>query len=194
MKDDYRELILKSLKYYLETVDHENDFYVNHISIFVKQLAEIKEDAELIGLSVLLEKKSQEFLDSEFEWQDQLREEGQKYHDHMESVRQLCIKLFYKDSEFSIDMSKYQVLVEENRDVLEKHGAYKNLSKYVSEKTAIDKIYNKVKASFPSERELPNADDIRKIFPTEVQEIYRLADKYVAPKIEEIKRQEQATL
>lgn len=201
-------MIIDHLKYLLTNLNYDNNMFANHSSIFIKEIAIKLEDAEMIGIATILENKSDELLEQEFgdSIHDDFYEkdgdcsyliEDKKDTDYRKAVRNLCIQMFYKDKEFSINMDKYKELVEDNKEILEKNNAYKSLSKYTSESAALDKIYNKIKNDLQSkiikQKDIlpPTTDVIRELFPLEVQEIYRLADKYVQPKIEEIKRLEE---
>jgi len=187
---NYRELILILLEEQTNLVDDENNHESKFLAEKIKGMATILKDVEVIGHATLLENRSIESIQDEYEVLDQLGDYNNDFFDRNDQVRELCIKVFYKDKLFSPDMSSYRNLVEENKEALVKADRYEKLSRYIDEKKVLDKIYNKMKNDLlPSYGEnetskVPDEEYIKEQYPSYLSEIYRLANNHVKSEIE----------
>lgn len=185
--DNYRELILITLKALSESVDEEHRYEARFLARSVKQMAEHLKDAEVIGFATLLENETVRLIDQENEAYEEMS--NHEPFEQMDAVKQLCIKLFYKEEVFSADMSKYRKIIEENKEELVKTERYKKLKKYLDEKNVLTKIYTKMKNDLqPSFDELhfvmPDEESIKKLYPDYLSEVYRKAEKHINSEVE----------
>lgn len=188
---DYRELILTTIKQLTESVDEEHRYEVQFLAKAMKKMAEHLKDVEVIGFATLLENETMRLINQENEAYDNMMDPScyQEGFEKMDAVKKLCVKLFYKEKVFNADMSKYRIILEENKDNLVKTERYEKLERYVDEKKVIDKIYVKMKNDLQPDFEasdfvMPDEESIRNLYPTYLSEIYRLANNHVKSEIE----------
>ncbi|MGB0835403.1 MAG: hypothetical protein ACPGR2_12855 [Psychrobium sp.] len=202
---DYRVLIierLQDLNLELEA-SSGSDIYEKFAEIEVcKKLAYEIDDFEVLGLASKLEIKYNNIFDSESEYSGDSHYTGREgspddYHrtyvaeDNNYSVFYRKIQSeFFSTDDYVVDMQPYKDEVERNKDALIRHGLYANLSRYVENKTATDKAYQKVKADLSKVRDednkyiTPTEKDIKNSFEIAREDIYRLAKKHVAYQVE----------
>lgn len=187
---EYRELIVALLKEQLNLVDDEDNYENKFLAEKIKGMATALKDAEVIGYATLLENKSNESIQDERETWDHMEDHNTVFFEKGDQVRELCIKVFYKDKLFNPDMSSYRDILEENKESLTKSDRYEKLSRYIDEKKVLDKIYNKMKNDLlPSYEEndtskMPDEEYIKEQYPAYLSEIYRLANNHVKSEVE----------
>ena len=87
--NNYRELIIASLRYMTDILNEESSLFANYSAQFIKEIALELEDTEVLGLATLLEKKSKDLFDAEYEHHNQMISKHQKESDIKEYIRQL---------------------------------------------------------------------------------------------------------
>lgn len=185
----YREMIIETLNKLTISVSEEHRYEVEAFSQIIKGMALSVEDVEVIGLASMLENKAQKLIKQENYAYDHMYDDDIEHLDNSEKVRQQCIKVFYKDNEFSADMTKYENIINENEKLLKETNRYDRLSRYIDEKKVIDKIYCKIKGNLATSSignnnfSMPTEQSIKDLFPIELKEIYRLADNHVSMEI-----------
>lgn len=187
--DAYREQILKLLTHLNSELKEKDCLDILPVTQVFKKMGENLEDPEVVGWATIVESKAkaleESLYDDDQDYEQYINKEYEQYHVREEKARKFCIQAFYKDELFKVDMSKYQAVIEENKAVLEQAGVYTRLTKYADNKTALDKVYSKVMSKvrfYYAENEgfeLPNTSELEDIVNSEINEIYRLADKHV---------------
>jgi UTP:GlnB (protein PII) uridylyltransferase len=186
-----REAVIKQLDIWTEIYTHqrpedESDLFgynVEGVAMFVKQLAVNCEDMELLGkatrLELHIERKRRENRLAEEEQEQQTAHEFDFY----KKVRKLCIKYFYHEPSFVIDMSKYRILVNKYATSFSDDKALARLKKYIDEKHILDTIYAGVRDSvgftFFDMGRMPEFEDIKDAFTRSLHDVYRRADAHV---------------
>lgn len=184
-KDIYRVLIKNAVFEYAEALDEYNSNGVHEASKFIKDLSTALEDIEVIGLATILESKARLLIDEKHRRYQEEEGEKQRYTDRCQEIRQLCIKVFYKDNCLSADMEKYVKTVEKNKEILIKTGRYIRICKYIDSSRVLDKTYNEIKnqliTSYAGNGNLvmPDINIIKSLFSKYLSKIYSLADRHV---------------
>ena len=181
----YREVIIKTLGALTNAVSEESRYEVSAISKAIKSMALTLKDVEVVGIASILENKAQTLIEQEDYAYEHMHDGDFAYIENLDKVKKLCIKVFYTDKEFTVDMSKHQKNIDENKEVLQAAGRYDRLCRYADEKKVLDKIYCKIKGnlSFGESSPDPTEQTIRNLFPIELKEIHRLADNHIALEI-----------
>lgn len=196
-KSKYREEIIKRFNFMIGYVWYENCYEYYYISQFVKKIGLKAEDSKLVGLATLLEVKSQAVIDENSYSDEYLYptdEEIERDSDRKE-VKKICIKVFFKDKEFTVDLKKYINTIEENKEILIKTGKYDRLYRYINEEKIISKIYREIRDKlgppykYDKSWEIPTVKDVYKLFPAELNRIYNLADNHVESEIAKAKKE-----
>lgn len=197
--DKYRDLIITMLKALDESVNDDIRYEAEFLAKTIKGIAEHLKDVEVIGYATLVESTAKRLIDQEddiFEMMGTHESEfgwgGKNFEEHEtrgEEIRQLCIKVIYKDKSLIPDMSSFRKILEQNKELLTSTNRYQRLNKYLSEDTVNNKIYTKIKSQLQSQysdvsKEMPTEDTIKDLYPSYLEDIHRLANNHVKSEIE----------
>ncbi|HHX8370530.1 TPA: hypothetical protein ACVOYU_004606 [Vibrio alginolyticus] len=190
LKDELMTLFAKYDKQKSDEMNDDYDFneyetFLEYqllgVSKFIKSIAYKMENVELLGVATKIELDVLHEIEKENQAHDEYYQFESQAHNYSMQARRFCIQLFYEECRYHADMTKYQDLVEANRDSLEKAGLLDKLKRYVDEKKVLDKIYNEVKHSlmYSTEDSLPEKSVVDEMFKAELQEIYRKAENHI---------------
>lgn len=204
--DKYRDLIITMLKALDESVNDDIRYEAEFLAKTIKGIAEHLKDVEVIGYATLVESTAKRLIDQEddiFEMmgthEDEFGWGGKNFEEHetrSEEIRQLCIKVIYKDKSLIPDMSDFKRILDQNKELLTSTNRYQRLNKYLSEDTVNNKIYTKIKSQLQSQysnlsEEMPTEDTIKDLYPSHLKEIHRLANNHVKSEIEKARYEVQ---
>lgn len=191
-----REIIKTTLQQWVEQFEKQQqqafnmeayDFYLDShllgVAKFLKEIAFSLDDVELLGISTKLEMYIEKKLDEESQAGITRMLELEYNHEFRENIRKICIKYFYTEPKFTVDMSKYKAEVEQYSEFFSDPKKLTSLMKYIDEKNVLDKIYRTVKNvvlyKFISLGKPPELKDLEVEFTTQLQDTYRRADEHV---------------
>lgn len=200
IKFDYRTHIIEKLKNIDLELETESNSELGFEIKSYKNLAYKLDDFEVLGLAVKIEMKYEAIFESYY--YNSYKNNGyyldqndpydnytsDNYFDFYFKIR----KYLFNNDHLIIDMTKYQVGVEENKSALIEKGLYINLSRYVDSKEAQTKVFQKVKSLLSTKRDeknkyvIPDEESILIAFNSAKQELFRLADKHVKKQLESI--------
>lgn len=166
-------------------LDYELEENLLGAARFVKDIALVSDDMELLGLATKVEGQQKELLEFLYNPPLHFDEDLGKSQQKENEMRDYCIEVFYKQERYSIDMEAFSKVVEENKDALEKVCNYKTLQNYISPRTALDKVYNAVKHKLWEEHlehEL-TLELLDELVEYEKSEVYRKAKKHITNKL-----------
>ncbi|MBI6945187.1 hypothetical protein JET76_28165 [Pseudomonas putida] len=165
----------------------DDDFFLDYkllgVASFVKHVAFEHDDLELLALASKVEMQVERVLALQNEAEhERMFAQDQSYAQH-ERIREACIRYFYNEPAFSVDMSKY-------RSMIEVAGTFSDpqklngLMNYIDADRVLSKIYDRVKSrlrrSTLDTGASPSFEDVSRAYNLELAEIYRLADLHVS--------------
>lgn len=195
-----REAIKNVLEFWVDRLRSQEDhgwdnedydiFLPHHLlgaAKFMKDVAFEVNDLELLGAFTQIEMGLQERMRQQ-ELEEIAEDEAlDQMENDQEAIRLLCLKCFYKDSIFSVDMSKYLNMVEAVQDRFIDSYRLSSLIKYLDEDKVLSRIYEKVKSdlyvAYAAGGGMPNKDDVVKAFEARLSSVCKLADAHVASTI-----------
>jgi len=168
----------------------EYDFFLDYkvlgVATFLKQVAYQQDDLELLAIASKVEMQVERMInaeeDAEEETERERHEIWQQVSEADQLIRAICIRHFYTEPAFSVDMSKYVSMVEASSSSFSDPYKLASLRRYVDTEEVLNKIFDKVKSRLRRTNLaglVPTFDDVSQAFGIELQEIYRLADAHV---------------
>lgn len=158
------------------------------IATFLKRVAYQEDDLDLLAFASKAEMQVESMIcASEAAEEAADREHNaqqQEYYERDERIRKACVYHFYTVPAFSVDMSKYDKMVEGAATRFIDPYKLSSLRKYLNSDQVLGRIYEKVKSRLRCTSDLagtsPTLDEIAQAFDVELVNIYRLADAHVA--------------
>ena len=138
-------------KYYKQqniySLDHEElydhgsflEYQLLGVATFVKSLAYKTDNTELLGIASKME--IDVLADIEKETDSEQHHEFSEQFEFYEHARKLCIKLFYKENRYQVNMNEFLDILNKNKEVLQSAGFLEQLEKYINEENVLKKIY-----------------------------------------------------
>lgn len=174
--------------------DHYLDRHLFGAALFIKEIAHKESNIELLGIASKIELDLKErFLAEDAAYEEYDRDRMLSY-EIEQNVRKECIKHFFNEPKFRVDISKYNSLIEANKEKITDESIISSLEKYLDPEKALKKIYNDVKHTlqfkFSTEKttRLPDVREIREEFDRELLDFYRRADNTVLHRLNLPKR------
>jgi len=167
------------------------DFFLEYkvmgIATFLKQVAYQEDDLDLLAFASKAEMQVESMIrDNEAaeEEADREHQELQKEsYEHDERIRKACAYHFYTVPAFSIDTSKYEVMVQDAASRFTDPYKLSSLRRYLESDQVLGRVYEKVKSrlrrTFDRVGDSPTLEEIAHAFDVEMTNIYRLADAHV---------------
>jgi len=167
------------------------DFFLEYkvmgIATFLKQVAYQEDDLDLLALASKTEMQVESMIRdneaAEEEADREHHEQQQESYEHDERIRKACAYHFYADAAFSVDMSKYEVMVQDAAARFTDPYKLSSLRRYLESDQVLGRVYEKVKSrlrrSFDRVGDSPTLEEIAQAFDAELLNIYRLADAHV---------------
>jgi hypothetical protein len=153
------------------------DRHLVGVVLFLKSVAEETADKELLDRCVGLELK--------------FREPGEL----VEAARQMCVRYFFREPLFRVDMSKHHAIVEQHAADVDDVDELRKLRNYVDEDRKLREVYEAVKARLsqplyragfdPDVRPL-TLDNLKRAVEEEIAEVHRRAEKHIAAKLAKV--------
>lgn len=179
----------------LKTLDADNfesasddDYFFDRqlygAALLVKEIAFRTNDTELLGLSTKVELALKRRFDQEDRDFENYENSKARLFEAYEKIRRECIKYFYDEPIFSVDLSKYSALIEANKATVSE-ATLAGLERYLDAKKVFSKVYvatrNALQHKFASENMVyvPQIHDIREEFERQLADFYRRADSTV---------------
>lgn len=164
------------------------EYKVSGIATFLKKVAYQEDDLELLAFASKAEMQVESMIraiEAEEEAADREHDaQQQEYYERDERIRKACAYHFYTIPAFSVDMSKYDVMVEEAAPRFTDPYKLSSLRKYLESDQVLGRVYEKVKSrlrrTFDSAGTPPALEEIAQAFDVELANINRLADAHVA--------------
>lgn len=167
------------------------DFFLEYkvmgIATFLKQVAYQEDDLDLLALASKAEMQVESMIrDNEAAEEEADREHQelqQESYEHDERIRKACAYHFYTVPAFSIDTSKYEVMVQDAASRFTDPYKLSSLRRYLESDQVLGRVYEKVKSrlrrTFDRVGDSPTLEEIAQAFDVEMTNIYRLADAHV---------------
>lgn len=167
------------------------DFFLEYkvmgIATFLKQVAYQEDDLDLLALASKTEMQVESMIRdneaAEEEADREHHEQQQESYEHDERIRKACAYHFYTDAAFSVDMSKYEVMVQDAAARFTDPYKLSSLRRYLESDQVLGRVYEKVKSrlrrTFDKVGDSPTLEEIAQAFDAELLNIYRLADAHV---------------
>lgn len=167
------------------------DFFLEYkvmgIATFLKQVAYQEDVLDLLALASKAEMQVESMIRdneaAEEEADREHHEQQQESYEHDERIRKACAYHFYTDAAFSVDMSKYEVMVQEAAARFTDPYKLSSLRRYLESDQVLGRVYEKVKSrlrrTFDRVGDSPTLEEIAQAFDVEMMNIYRLADAHV---------------
>lgn len=163
------------------------EYKVMGIATFLKQVAYQEDDLDLLALASKAEMQVESMIrDNEVAEEEADREhheQQQESYEHDERIRKACAYHFYTDAAFSVDMSKYEVMVQDAAARFIDPYKLSSLRRYLESDQVLGRIYEKVKSrlrrTFDRVGDSPTLEEIAQAFDAELLNIYRLADAHI---------------
>ncbi|SCZ22868.1 MULTISPECIES: hypothetical protein [unclassified Pseudomonas] len=162
------------------------DYKVLGAATFLKQIAYEQDDMELLAIASKAEIQVKRLIEAEDEAERERLCMQEEEYEADQRIREICIHHFFIEPAFSVDMSKYEAMIEASAAGFSDPHKLASLKKYVDTAQVLNKIYDKVKSRLRRASALngglPTFEEVLRAFEAELQEIYRLADAHV-PKV-----------
>lgn len=167
------------------------DFFLEYkvmgIATFLKQVAYQEDDLDLLAFASKAEMQVESMIrDNEAAEEEADREHQelqQESYEHDERIRTACAYHFYTVPAFSIDTSKYEVMVQDAASRFTDPYKLSSLRRYLESDQVLGRVYEKVKSrlrrTFDRVGDSPTLEEIAQAFDVEMTNIYRLADAHV---------------
>lgn len=162
------------------------DYKVLGAATFLKEVAYQQDDLELLAIASKVEMQVERLIKAEEDAEEEAERERQEMWEQVsdadKQIRDLCIRHFYTDPAFSVDMSKYVSIVEASSASFSDPYKLASLRRYVDEEQMLNKVFEKVKSRLRrtnSSGLVPTFDDVSKAFGIELEKVFRLADVHV---------------
>ncbi|KEZ64704.1 hypothetical protein AAY86_10615 [Pseudomonas amygdali pv. tabaci str. ATCC 11528] len=167
------------------------DFFLEYkvmgIATFLKQVAYQEDDLDLLAFASKAEMQVESMIrDNEAAEEEADREHQelqQESYEHDERIRKACAYHFYTVPAFSIDTSKYKVMVQDAASRFTDPYKLSSLRRYLESDQVLGRVYEKVKSrlrrTFDRVGDSPTLEEIAQAFDVEMTNIYRLADAHV---------------
>lgn len=167
------------------------DFFLEYkvmgIATFLKQVAYQEDDLDLLALASKTEMQVESMIRdneaAEEEADREHHEQQQESYEHDERIRKACAYHFYTDAAFSVDMSKYEVMVQDAAARFTDPYKLSSLRRYLESDQVLGRVYEKVKSrlrrTFDKVGDSPTLEEIAQAFDAELLNIYRLADAHI---------------
>lgn len=167
------------------------DFFLEYkvmgIATFLKQVAYQEDDLDLLAFASKAEMQVESMIrDNEAAEEKADREHQelqQESYEHDERIRKACAYHFYTVPAFSIDTSKYEVMVQDAASRFTDPYKLSSLRRYLESDQVLGRVYEKVKSrlrrTFDRVGDSPTLEEIAQAFDVEMTNIYRLADAHV---------------
>ncbi len=167
------------------------DFFLEYkvmgIATFLKQVAYQEDDLDLLAFASKAEMQVESMIrDNEAAEEEADREHQelqQESYEHDERIRKACAYHFYTVPAFSIDTSKYKVMVQDAASRFTDPYKLSSLRRYLESDQVLGRVYEKVKSrlrrTFDRVGDSPTLEEIAQAFDVEMSNIYRLADAHV---------------
>lgn len=167
------------------------DFFLEYkvmgIATFLKQVAYQEDDLDLLAFASKAEMQVESMIrDNEAAEEEADREHQglqQESYEHDERIRKACAYHFYTVPSFSIDTSKYEVMVQDAASRFTDPYKLSSLRRYLESDQVLGRVYEKVKSrlrrTFDRVGDSPTLEEIAQAFDVEMTNIYRLADAHV---------------
>lgn len=162
------------------------DYKVLGAATFLKQVAFQQDDLELLAIASKVEMQVERLIKAEEDAEEEAEREQQEMWELAseadQQIRAICIRHFYTEPAFSVDMSKYVTMVETSSSSFSDPYKLASLRRYVDEKQVLTKVFEKVKIRLRRTNLsglVPTFDEVSEAFRVELKEIYRLADAHV---------------
>ncbi len=167
------------------------DFFLEYkvmgIATFLKQVAYQEDDLDLLAFASKAEMQVESMIrDNEAAEEEADRDHQelqQKSYEHDERIRKACAYHFYTVPAFSIDTSKYEVMVQDAASRFTDPYKLSSLRRYLESDQVLGRVYEKVKSrlrrTFDRFGDSPSLEEIAQAFDVEMTNIYRLADAHV---------------
>ncbi|AHZ69165.1 hypothetical protein OU5_2086 [Pseudomonas mandelii JR-1] len=162
------------------------DYKVLGAATFLKQVAYQQDDLELLAIATKVEMQVERLIKAEEDAEEEAERERQEMWEQVseadEQIRAICIRHFYTEPAFSVDMSEYVSIVEASSDCFSDPYKLASLRRYVDEEQVLNKVFEKVKSRLRRTNLsglVPTFDDVSKAFGIELKEVYRLANAHV---------------
>jgi hypothetical protein len=170
--------------------DHYLDRHLHGVALFLKTVAHRADDMELLGLCSKIEMDLKERFAAEDRAFDEQQRAGEREAAAMDAVKEVCIRYFYKEQAFSLDLSKYRQMIDEAVPRVTDSAELKKLRRYIDEKRWLDRLYATTKNSLMPygnlDAPLPTFDDVKTVFEDALADLLRRADKYVPAQLERL--------
>lgn len=169
----------------------DHDFFLEYkvmgIATFLKQVAYQEDDLDLLAFASKAEMQVESMIrDNEAAEEEADREHQelqQESYEHDERIRKACAYHFYTVPAFSIDTSKYDVMVQDAASRFTDPYKLSSLRRYLESDQVLGRVYEKVKSrlrrTFDRVGGSPTLEEIAQAFDVEMTNIYRLADAHV---------------
>lgn len=167
------------------------DFFLEYrvigIATFLKQVAYQEDDLDLLAFASKIEMQVENMIRdneaAEEEADREHHEQQQESYEHDERIRKACVYHFYTVPAFSIDTSKYEVMVQDAESRFTDLYKLSSLRRYLESDRILGRVYEKVKSrlrrTFDRVGDSPTLQEITQAFDVEMTNIYRLADAHV---------------
>ncbi len=162
------------------------DYKVLGAATFLKQVAYMHDDLELLAIASKVEMQVELIIKAEEDAEEEAEREQQEMWELAseadQQIKAICIRHFYTEPAFSVDMSKYVSMVEASSASFSDPYKLASLRRYVDKDEVLNKIFDKVKSRLRRTtlyESVPTFDEVSQAFGIELQEIYRLADAHV---------------
>jgi hypothetical protein len=157
------------------------------IATFLKQVAYQEDDLELLAFASKAEMQVESMISAdeaaEEEADREHNEQQQAYYEQGERIRKACAYHFYTVPAFSVDTSKYDVMVQDAAARFTDRYKLSSLRRYLESDQVLSGVYEKVKSrlrrTFDRLGDSPTLEEIAQAFDAELLNNYRLADAHV---------------
>lgn len=167
------------------------DFFLEYkvlgIATFLKQVAYQEDDLELLAFASKAEMQVESMISANEAAEEaadrEHNEQQQAYYEQDERIRKACAYHFYTVPAFSVDTSKYDVMVQDAAARFTDPYKLSSLRRYLESDQVLTRVYEKVKSrlrrTFGRVGNSPTLEEISQAFDVELMNIYRLADAHV---------------
>ncbi|MEP6654821.1 MAG: hypothetical protein ABJA82_15770 [Myxococcales bacterium] len=167
------------------------DRHLYGAALFLQEVAHKLRDAELLGLCTMIER----------DLSDRFEAESKAYADHerevereamaREEVRAICVRYFFKERLFKVDLSKYLAMIDACASHVRDAAELKKLRRYVDEEQCLGRIHSQVKNHFLHRTPMadprpPSFEEVKAEFERTLAEVIRRADKHVSETLDRL--------
>lgn len=169
---------------YSDIQDFNLDRHLHGAALFLQEVAHRLRDAELLGLCTMMERDLSDRFEAESKADEVREREAERETKAQDEVKAVCVKYFFKERVFKVDLSKYRAMIDTCASRVRDPAELRKLRRYVDEEQCLGRIHTDVKNHFlyrtpVADPTPPSFEEVKAEFERRLADVIRRADKHV---------------